>query len=113
MPRRTKVEFETPYLMAMRQQTPRMFMELRRSGKLDQHLQEKSVEAHSLLRELLANKPRDSHGWPAPADEREAEEIVRAQLLEFPPEGKPERPEPPDDLPHVPPRARVPWPVGA
>jgi hypothetical protein len=94
------VEFKVPYVLAMREHAPKMFMELRRLGKLDQFVQEKSAEAHSLLRELLARRPRDSYGHHSPADEREAEEIVRAHLIEFPQEKKPDRLEPPDDLPH-------------
>ena len=58
------MEFKGTYLLAMREQAPKMFMELRRSGKLDQHLQEKSTEAHQMLRELLAQKPRTARGDP-------------------------------------------------
>jgi hypothetical protein len=36
------VEFKEPYLLAMREQNPEMFMQLRRSGQLDQHLRERS-----------------------------------------------------------------------
>jgi hypothetical protein len=97
--RRQKVEFKGPYLFAMREQDPKMFMELRRSGKLDAHLQEKSEEAHRLLEELLASKPKNKWGNYSPADEREAEELVRSQLIEFPTPEKDQRPEPPDDLP--------------
>jgi len=96
------MEFKGPYLFSMREQAPKMFMELRRSGKLDQHLQEKSEEAHRLLEELLKGKPKDSHGLYDPADKREAEEIVRHQLIEFPTPEKDQNPEPPDDLPTAP-----------
>jgi hypothetical protein len=82
------MEFKAPYLFAMREQAPKMFNELRRSGKMDQHLQEKSEEAHRLLAELLADKPKNKHGLYNLADEREAEEFVRSQLIEFP---KPEK----------------------
>jgi hypothetical protein len=56
----SRKRFKGTYLLAMREQAPKMFMELRRSGKLDQHLQEKSTEAHQMLRELLAQKPTDA-----------------------------------------------------
>jgi hypothetical protein len=91
-----KVEFKEPYLLAMQECAPKMFMQLRRSGQLERHLQAKSQEADDLLRQLLSRHP--SPGLP---EEREAEEIVRATLIEFPPEEgqKPEFPESPDDLP--------------
>jgi hypothetical protein len=76
-----------------------MFMELRRSEKLDAFLQQKSAEAHRLLEELLAHKPKNQWGNYSPADEREAEEIVRNQLIEFSQPEKDQNPEPPDDLP--------------
>ena len=65
------MDFQIPYVMAMREQAPKMFMALTRAGELQEHAREKSVEAHRLLEELLA-------------DEREAEEIVRGMLIEFP-----------------------------
>lgn len=68
------MEFKGPYLFAMREQDPKMFMELRRSGKMDEHLQEKTEEAYKMLDDLTAK------GTPR----REAEEIVRATLIEFP-----------------------------
>ena len=78
------MEFKLPYVLAMREQDPKEFMALRGSGKLDQHLQEKSAEAHRMLEELLRNKPRDSHGFVAESDLQHAEELVRAALIEFP-----------------------------
>lgn len=88
------MEFKTPYLLAMRDQAPQMFAELQRSNQLDHHLQEKSLEAHSLLKLVLGN---DHH--PSLAKERQAEEIVRATLIEFSKEGKEPSLEPPEDLP--------------
>jgi hypothetical protein len=87
------VEFKEPYLLAMREQNPQMFMQLRRSGQLDQHLRERSAQAHQLLAELLSRHPNP--GLP----ERRAAE-VRATLIDFPPreDRKPDYPEPPDDL---------------
>lgn len=93
------MEFKIPYVMAMREQAPKMFMEMRRAGTLEQHLQDKSNQAHALLAEMLANAPKGPHGQPTMQAEREAEEIVRATLIEFPPPEKTDRPEPPDDLP--------------
>ena len=93
------MDFQYPYLLAMREQAPKMFMELRRSGKMNQFLQDKGEEANRLLAELLANKPKDKYGLYSLVDEREAEEIVGAQLIEFPVPEKDQNPEPPDDLP--------------
>jgi hypothetical protein len=75
------MEFKEPYLLAMRERAPRLFMELRRSGQLDQHLQQKSEEAHAMLKGILSR-----HQHPSLPQKREAEEIVRAALIEFPPE---------------------------
>ena len=89
------MEFKEPYLLAMREQAPRMFQELRRHGRLDQHVQQKSREAHAMLRDLMKE-----HKAPGPAERHQAEEIVLATLIEFPAEQKPQdNLEPPDDLP--------------
>ena len=95
------MEFQGPYLQAMREQDPKEFMELRRSGKLPAHLKEKTQEAYRMLAELLASKPKNSRGQANMADQREAEELVRHQLIEFPTPEKDQNPEPPDDLPRV------------
>ena len=100
--RRDPVEFKLIYVMAMRNQAPRMFRSLVKSGKIDQFLQAKSEEAHELLRQVLGQRPKDAHGEVGEADRRECEEVVRATLVEFPTEGKDQTPEPPDDLPRSP-----------
>lgn len=89
------MEFKSQYVHAMREQAPKMFRDLVKHGRIEQHLDQKSGEAHEMLRQLLAQHPN-----PGLAERREAEEIVRQTLIEFPPE-KPEREnaEPPDDLP--------------
>ncbi len=69
--------FRTPYLQAMRESAPRMFNELRRSGQMDQHVEQKVREAHELLVELMG-KNSD------PQSRRTAEEQVIAQMTEFP-----------------------------
>lgn len=93
------MEFKTPYLLAMREQAPQMFMELVRSGKMDAHLQAKSVEAHRMLQGLLASAPKNPDGRPQMEAARAAEEVVMATLIEFPTPPDPDRLEPPDDLP--------------
>ena len=79
------MNFKGPYLFAMRSRAPKMFVELCRSDLLDQHLQEKSVEAHALLEQLLAREPKGIDGLPKdPQALRLAEEIVLGQMLDFP-----------------------------
>ena len=56
------------------------------------------LEAEDAVAELLADKPKDKWGFHAPADRREAEEITRHLLIEFPTPPKDQNPEPPDDL---------------
>ena len=64
---------------------PSMFVELCRSGKLDLHLQDKSLEAHMLLDQLLASEPKGVDGLPKdPQALRLAEERVLGQMLDFP-----------------------------
>ena len=88
------MQFKVPYLLAMRDQAPKMFRELSRHGRLEQHLQQKSQEAHGLLEQFLQHNPN-----PSLAERREAEERVFAELVNFPPEkSDPQMLEPPDDL---------------
>jgi hypothetical protein len=90
------VEFKVPYYLAMSEKAPGLARELSKAGLLEQHLQQKSEEAHELLRQLLANVPKDDLNG-----RRMAEEVVLATLLDFPvPEREQnlETPEPPHDL---------------
>ena len=93
------MEFSVMYIKAMREQAPRMFNQLVRAGKMNSFAKAKSKEANELKAELLASRPKDSEGRYSLSDEHRAEEIVRAQLIEFPQEKKPDRLEPPEDLP--------------
>lgn len=92
------MEFKIPYALAMREADPKGFNELSRTGRLEGHLQEVSLRAHQMLEDLLADKPRDSHGLQSQADVAAAEEVVRATLIDFPTPEKDQNPEPPDDL---------------
>ena len=96
------MEFKGPYLMAMRDQDPGLFKELVKSGRMDAHLQQKGREADAMLRQLLEAGEKGPDGKPTMAARREAEEIVRGTLIEFPQPPDPENPEPPDDLPSSP-----------
>ena len=69
------MEFKLPYLLAMREQAPKMFNRLRRTGAMDAHLQEKSKEAHEMLDYLTANAPKLKSGLPEQPYLREAEEL--------------------------------------
>ena len=98
------MEFKTPYVLAMREQAPKMFMEMRRAGTLEDHLQAKAMEADRMLKGLLAQAPKDERGQALPAARQAAEEVVRATLIEFPDPETTMR-EPPEDL--MPQRSRA------
>lgn len=86
--------FKGPYVRAMREQAPKMFNRLRRTGALDAHLQQKSEEAHRMFAELTADAPKLPSGYPRNPHATQAEQIVLETLIEFPPEGQSE----PNDL---------------
>ena len=88
------MEFKGPYLLAMREQAPKMFNRLRRTGAMDPHLQEKSKEAHRLFDQLTSNAPKLPGGYPRNPYASRAERQVLETLIEFPSEG----PEPSDPL---------------
>ena len=73
------MEFKEPFLLAMRERDPKLFQALSRSGRLDQFLQQKSLEAHQLLKEIMEQEPKDD-----PQAERLAQERVFAIMLDFP-----------------------------
>ena len=80
------MEFKIAYLQAMREQAPRMFNELRRSGAMDAYLKAKTKEAYRMRDELLEGVPKLPNGVPSnPQDSHRAEEQVFAALIEFPP----------------------------
>ena len=79
------MNFKGPYMQAMRQQAPRMFNELARSGKLEERVQQKSEEAHQMLWDLLAPEPKGPDGLPRDLNAlRLAEEWVLGEMLNFP-----------------------------
>ena len=85
------MEFLGPYLEAMRQQAPKMFNRLRRTGALEAFAKKKAIEASQMYRTLTADAPRDAAGLVKQPQHREAEEIVRALLIEFPPDDETEQ----------------------
>ena len=94
------MDFKGPYLQAMRVADPGLFNALRRSGQLDDYVQQKTVEAYQYLEEMLAHEPKGPTGLPLDQQaSRLAEERVMAQMLDFPQPVSAQTPEPPDDLP--------------
>ncbi len=79
------MDFKSRYVQVLRDQDPKLFRELVKTNKIDQYLQEKSLEAHELLETLLAPEPKGPDGLPRdPQAQRLAEERVMAQMLDFP-----------------------------
>src|SRR5262245_48537664 len=85
------MEFQNRYLQALRENDPKGFNQLRRSGQLDAYLKQKTAEAYQLRRQLLASQPKD------PQSVRAVEEQVMALMLEAP-SLESELREPPNDL---------------
>ena len=80
------MDFKIPYQIAMREQAPKLFNHLRRSGGLEAHVHQKSVEAHQMLDELTANAPKLPNGLPKEPYLSRAESLVFETLIEFPSE---------------------------
>jgi hypothetical protein len=78
------MEFRLPYVEAMREQAPRMFNELQRSGQMGAHLEEKGKEAARLYSTLTRGRPREPGGAVAQPYRREAEEQVLSLHIDFP-----------------------------
>jgi hypothetical protein len=95
------MEIKYAYLMAFREADPKGFNSLTRSGRMDAHLTAMGLEAQKLLDQMLAQAPKDQYGKPTMQAVREAEEHVRAIMLDFPTPEKDLRPEMPWDLPRT------------
>lgn len=80
------LSFKTDYLQAMVHHAPRMFNQLRQTGALEAHLDNKAEEARQMFANLTANaKTLPGSGvLENPQVEAEAREIVYATLIEFP-----------------------------
>ena len=74
------------YLQAMRDQSPEEFRRLSQSGELERQATLKVRQASLLFKEITKDVPRDEHGNLPLNVEREAQERVNAEVLEFPPE---------------------------
>jgi hypothetical protein len=78
------MDFRAQYLQAMRDQDPAEFKRLSRNGMLEQQSRAVAKLASQMKEELLKDAPRDKHGQVSLQAEREAEEMVRADMLAFP-----------------------------
>lgn len=79
------MQIKEAYVLAMREQAPRMFNELSRTGALQAHLQAKAVEASEMFDRITANLAKSSNGIVQDTAARhEAERQVLAALIEFP-----------------------------
>ncbi len=101
------MEFSLAYQLAMREQAPRMFNRLRRTGALGAHVKAKSADARQMYDELAKDKPKLPNGQVRSAsDLQQIEEQVFAALIEFPPEEmKPGSGPPEPNLDEIPTRA--------
>lgn len=80
------MEIKEQYLTAMRDQAPRMFNELRRTGAMEKHLQDKATEAAAMFKQMSAGEPTHPNGvLKDDQRRREIEQQVRETLIEFPP----------------------------
>jgi hypothetical protein len=78
------MDFRAQYLQAMRDQDPAEFKRLSRNGMLEPQSRAVAKQASRMKEELLKDAPRDKYGQVSLQAEREAEEMVRADLLDFP-----------------------------
>ena len=79
------MEFKEAYVLAMRDQAPRMLRELNKTGALQALLNAKAKEAQAMFDELTARLPKLPNGVVRdPAARQEAERQVLAALIEFP-----------------------------
>jgi len=67
---------QASFILAMRERAPKLFKELSKSGKLDEFVQLKTMQAHRLFLDLTKDAPKGSGGSPAQPWRREAEEQV-------------------------------------
>lgn len=78
------MEFKLPYVLAMREHAPQMFKDLCRSGKLEEHLKEKSQEAHALFVQLTVGAEKLPSGAIRDSSlEAPAKRQVFDMLIEF------------------------------
>lgn len=74
------MDIKAQYLQAMRSQAPALFKRMSKAGELEKAATDLSRQAEQMFRQLTADKPKPL----SLRDRREAEEQVRAALLQFP-----------------------------
>jgi hypothetical protein len=77
------MDFRAQYLRAMHDQAPNLFKRLSKSGELEKQAALKASEAERMFRDLTKDAPKDNNGRTTLQASREAEELVRAELLDF------------------------------
>jgi hypothetical protein len=87
------MEFRVPYLQAMQAQAPKMFKELSRTGELERFATLKTRQATLRFQELTKDAPKEPGGHPRAPFAREAEEQVKAEMMQFPTEETAQRDE--------------------
>lgn len=92
-------DYRTTYLLAMQDQAPTMLSDLQRDGTLYEHARQKAIEASRQHDEIVAQMMAEE-GGASPDQVGRAQEIVLADLLQFPEEERPigTRPKPPVPL---------------
>jgi hypothetical protein len=83
MIRRFLMDFRAQYLQARREEAPSLFKRLSKSGQLENEANLAAREAERLFQEVTEDAPKDKDGQPSLQARREAEELVRAELLNF------------------------------
>jgi hypothetical protein len=83
-------DFKFQYLSVMRERSPAMFKELTKSGELDEFVEMQVKEAVRLFEEITQGSERDESGRLTTRAIREADEIVKGMMFEFPMYGQPD-----------------------
>lgn len=79
----SKTRFKQAYQIAMSQQAPKTYRELRVAGTLNQHLQEIGDEARQMYDQTVEHL-KQSQGMSEGQAEMIAAEIVFAEMIQFP-----------------------------
>lgn len=79
------MDFKAQYLRSMHERAPQMFKNLSASGELEKHASEQAMAAEKLLRDMIAAAIRENNGSLPEHLQKEAERLVRALMIEFPP----------------------------
>ena len=84
-------DFKFQYLSVMQERSPAMFRELTKSGELDEFVEMQFREATRLFEEITQGRERDESGQLTMQAIREADELVKGMMFEFPTNGQPDQ----------------------